>query len=70
MNDRHNYTNKPIPNKRKRKVIYNILLSELEKEQEDFIVRIERDDGKSLTSTSHHMFLDYLNDEANWLTDQ
>ena len=49
------------------KVVYKALLRKLTEKNDAYIIKIERDDGKSITSYAYHMSEEYLQDESNWL---
>lgn len=50
-----------------KKVLYDVLLSKLDTQNEDSVIRIQRYDGKTLTANSYHIDGEYLNDEQNWM---
>jgi hypothetical protein len=49
------------------KLLYRVLLSKLETQNRTYVIRIERDDGKTLTANSYHVDEEYLADEENWM---
>lgn len=51
----------------KRGVIYKAVLKKVQEHNDDWIVHIERDDGKSVTAYSYHFDDEYLKNENNWL---
>jgi len=49
--------------------ILNDLKGIVKKHDKDWIISITSHDGKSLTCTSDHLTLEYVDDLSNWLND-